>query len=386
MGKGAKRKQARAMNEMNMLAQEQFDYFKGQQEAQQSVVDAQREQYEAFEFTNPFADAQNPFADVQTDFRNIYGGVKNVYAGAENKFAGLSNLYEGMENRFEDMTVDMRAADFQAQQGQQQRANIMQGLRGAAGTSGVAGLAQSLANQGALQSQQIAAGIGQQERQNRMLTAQEGARIDQLQRGAGMQIQQAQATGAAQQQQMQMAGAAQQQQMMLAGEAQAQQLGVSQQNLQAQGQWQADMAAMTGQAAVQAAEFGRESTIMGMEYGMLAGANQGVSQGMANQMSALGMQSQMYGSQASSTMSTIGSAAMAAAMYFSDKRLKKNINLIGKSPSGINIYNFEYKNSKYGEGLFQGVISDEVPQEAVVVINEYDTVNYNMIDVEFKQL
>ena len=80
MGKGAKRKQARAMNEMNMLAQEQFDYFKGQQEAQQSVVDAQREQYEAFDFDNPFADAQNPFANVQTDFRNIYGGAKNVYA------------------------------------------------------------------------------------------------------------------------------------------------------------------------------------------------------------------------------------------------------------------------------------------------------------------
>ena len=70
----------------------------------------------------------------------------------------------------------------------------------------------------------------------------------------------------------------------------------------------------------------------------------------------------------------------------SDRRLKKNINLIGKSPSGLNIYSFEYKDSKYGEGLFQGVMSDEIPQEAVNNINGYDTVNYNMLDVEFKKL
>ena len=315
MGKNAKRKQAAAMREMQALAQEQFDYYKEQQEQQQLVVDAQREQYESFEFTNPFEAAQNPFADIQTDFANVYGGVRNVFAEAENKFAGLDNLYEGMENRFEDMTVDMRAADYQTQQIQQQQANIMQGLRGAAGASGVAGLAQAMANQGALQTQQVAAGIGQQERQNQMLAAQEGARIDQLQRGAGMQLQQAQAAGAMQTQQMQMTGAGQQQQMMLAGEAQAQQLGISQQNLQAQGQWQADMAAMTGQGAVQAAEFGRESTIMGMEYGLLTGANAGLSGAMGNQMSAMGMQANMYGSQAQGSMSMWGDAAVAKAIF-----------------------------------------------------------------------
>jgi hypothetical protein len=70
----------------------------------------------------------------------------------------------------------------------------------------------------------------------------------------------------------------------------------------------------------------------------------------------------------------------------SDRRLKKNINLIGKSPSGLNIYSFEYKNAKYGEGLFQGVMSDEIPQDAVIEINGYDAVNYDMLDVEFKQI
>ena len=70
----------------------------------------------------------------------------------------------------------------------------------------------------------------------------------------------------------------------------------------------------------------------------------------------------------------------------SDRRLKKNINLIGESPSGLNIYSFEYKNSKHGEGLFQGVMSDEIPQEAVINTGKYDMVNYNMLDVEFKKL
>jgi len=70
----------------------------------------------------------------------------------------------------------------------------------------------------------------------------------------------------------------------------------------------------------------------------------------------------------------------------SDRRLKKNINKIGESPSGLNIYSFEYKNSLRGKGLFQGVMSDEIPQEAVSSINGYDHVNYDMLDVEFKQI
>lgn len=357
MGKNAKRRQADAMAEMNQLAQEQFDYYKDKQGIAQTRADETRADYEAFEFTNPFADAQN-----------VYAGAQNTFANMQNQFAGLENKYSGMENRFEDMTVDMRAADFQARQGQQQRANILQSLRGAAGTSGVAGLAQSLANQGALQSQQIAAGISQQERQNQMLAAQEGARIDQLQRGADMQLQTQQATGAQQLQAQQAAGAMQQQQLVMGGAAQQQAM------------------ILEGEAAVQSAEAGQQATLLGMDYGLLAGANQGVSQAMANQMSGMGMQANMYGSQAASSMSTIGNLAMAAAMAFSDRRLKRNISLIGKSPSGLNIYSFEYINSKYGEGLFQGAMSDEVPQEVVTTKNGYDTVDYSMLDVEFKQI
>lgn len=73
----------------------------------------------------------------------------------------------------------------------------------------------------------------------------------------------------------------------------------------------------------------------------------------------------------------------------SDRRLKTNITLIGTSESGINIYTFEYKHkfSQAGVGLFQGVMSDEVPAEAVSVDEHgYDMVDYSLIDVEFKRL
>jgi hypothetical protein len=70
----------------------------------------------------------------------------------------------------------------------------------------------------------------------------------------------------------------------------------------------------------------------------------------------------------------------------SDRRLKKNITKIGESNRGFNIYSFEYKDSLDGEGLFQGVMSDEIPQEAVTSVDGYDRVNYSMLDVEFKQI
>lgn len=272
-GKKSKRKQTATMNDMNEMIQGQVDMFGEERIAAKDRAAQTRQQYEDFEFTNPYAGA-----------KNVYAGAQNAYAGLTNQFAGLENKYEGMENRFEDMTVDMRAADFQAQQGQQQRANIMQGLRGAAGTSGVAGLAQSLANQGQLQSQQIAAGIGQQERQNKMLAAQEGSRIDMTQRGAGMQLQQMQATGAQQLQGQQAAGAMAVQQMQMGGAAQQQGM------------------ILEGAAAQQAAQASQQATLLGMDYGALAGANAGYQGALANQMGGMGMKADMYGSNSQNNM------------------------------------------------------------------------------------
>ena len=76
------------------------------------------------------------------------------------------------ENPFENLTVDTTTFDLQREMGDQARANIMSQFKGVAGGSGIAGLAQSLANQGTLQARQITASISQQESQNEMMFRQ----------------------------------------------------------------------------------------------------------------------------------------------------------------------------------------------------------------------
>tara|TARA_R100001463_G_scaffold16933_1_gene43701 strand:+ start:4451 stop:5368 length:918 start_codon:yes stop_codon:yes gene_type:complete len=279
------------------------------------------------------------YNDEQAVQRELLEEQKDKYRQFEfkNPYADMKNQFEGMENFYEDMEVDMKAANFQTQQMQQQQANILQTLRGAAGSSGAAGIAQALANQGALQSQQIAAGIAQQERQGNLMARQGSMQLQMLER---------------------------------------------------QGAGQADMTERGGAAMVQSAEMGRQSTLLGIEYGGMAGANAGVQSAYANQMAGFGHQSSMLNSQVGMWGQILGGAAQGlTSPPGSDRRLKKNINKIGKSPSGLNIYSFEYINPKYGKGLFQGVMSDEIPKEAVVLMeNGYDAVNYNMLDVEFKQI
>jgi len=246
---------------------------------------------------------------------------KEVYRGFQ-----FSNPYENIENVFEDATVDQRQAEFQKEMFQQSQANTMQGLRGAAGGSGIAGLAQAMANQGQLASQQASASIGQQERANQQRSLSEASRIDMLQRG--------------------------------------------------------------GEASIEEKEMNRQSTLLGMQMGQLTGANSAVMQSQQNQMSANASLANMQGQQAAGQMQAAGQLFGVAGSLAtgSDRKLKKNINKISESPSGLNIYSFEYKNSKYGEGLFQGVMSDEIPQEAVSVKNGHDWVDYSMLDVEFKQI
>tara|TARA_R110001606_G_scaffold391101_2_gene558592 strand:+ start:12227 stop:13144 length:918 start_codon:yes stop_codon:yes gene_type:complete len=305
MGKKAKNKQAALSEDMFAATQEQLERYNDEQATQRELLNEQKDKYRQFEFKNPYADMKNQFA--------------------------------GMENFYEDMQVDMRAANFQKEQGQQQRANIMQTLRGSAGSSGVAGLAQAMANQGQLQTQGIAAGISQQERRNNLMSRQGAMTLQQMER---------------------------------------------------QGAGQADMTQRGGEAMLQSAEMGRQSTLLGMEYGGMAGANAGVQSAYANQMAGFGNQASMLNSQvgAFATMTSGLLQGAGSAYAGSDRRLKKNINKIGESPSGLNIYSFEYKDSKYGEGLFQGVISNEVPQKAVSTKDGYDMVDYSMLDVEFKQI
>ena len=276
------RRQRRHEQRMMDMTQSQLDEAQGEKKIQREILAKQKEQYRQFQFKNPYAN---------------------------------------MENQFEGMTVDTKAANFAMQQANQQRADLMQNLRGAAGGSGIASLAQVLANQGALQAQQASISIAQQERQNQQMERQ----------GAG----------------------------------------------------QADMTERGGEAMVQSAEMQRQTTLLGIEYGGMGGANAAVQGAYVNQMSAMAAAGQMQSARYGANMQLAGSFVNAA----SDIRLKKNINKIGQSPSGLNIYSFEYKDSKYGRGLFQGVISNEIPQEAVVQMdNGYDAVDYSMLDVDFKQI
>lgn len=99
-------------------------------------------------------------------------------------FKGLdtSNPYLNIENAYEDLTVNQQEAEFMKQQQMQQQANLMQGMRGAAGGSGIAALAQTLANQGSLDAQKASASIGTQEAANRQRAADETSKLASLER------------------------------------------------------------------------------------------------------------------------------------------------------------------------------------------------------------
>ena len=204
---------------MQAMSEEQFNQQQARQQEQQAKLDKQKEIYKKFQFKNPYANMQN--------------------------------AYENLENVYEDLKVGTQAADFAMEQGAQQRANIMQRLQGAAGGSGIAGLAQALANQGQLQAQQVSANIQQQEIRNEALRAQGATQLQQL---------------------------------------------------EAQGAAAADLAMRGGEAMVQQAEMDRQATLLGVEYGGAAGANAAVQAAMANQMTAMASQMQMWSDNAATFM------------------------------------------------------------------------------------
>ena len=101
--------------------------------------------------------------------------LRNAYANLD-----TSNPFLNQENVMEDLTVNQQASQFQRQQFQQSQANILEGLRGAAGGSGVAALAQQMAQSGKLAAQRSAIDIGQQEARNQMAERQEAGRLQGL--------------------------------------------------------------------------------------------------------------------------------------------------------------------------------------------------------------
>jgi hypothetical protein len=80
---------------------------------------------------------------------------------------------------------------------------------------------------------------------------------------------------------------------------------------------------------------------------------------------------------------SIGGAVMAIGKFFSDSRLKEDIKLVGKSPMGINIYSFKYKQL---DGTYEGVMAQEVPWARQMTDTGFYMVDYSKVDVEFRKL
>ena len=276
------------------------------------------------------AEAKEARARQQMEqFRESYSDldISNPYANMQNQFTGMQNPYENMENVYEDLTVDTRAAEFEAQQFGASQANILGDLRGAAGPSGIASLAQTLSNQGALQAQRSATSIGQQEAANRRMMLGEAARLQGLEAQTGLDLE-----------------------LRQRGEAA-----------------RLDMQAAQGVRQTQQMELERTRDLLGMYTGEATGYGQRAQEAEQSKFQALG---------------DIGQGLIG----LSDRRFKKNINLIGKSPSGLNIYTFEYIEDILGKGVYQGVMSDEIPTNAIITKNGCDFVDYSKIDVEFKNV
>ena len=132
--------------------------------------------------------------------------LKGIYANLDtsNPFTNMQNRFANLENTMEDLTVNQQQAQFQSDQFQQSQANIMGNLRGAAGGSGIAALAQQLAQQGQIAAQKASATIGQQESVNQRAAAQQAGQLQRMEAQGGTNIDRLVAQGDRQTQQMEM--------------------------------------------------------------------------------------------------------------------------------------------------------------------------------------
>lgn len=298
------------------------------------------------------SDKQRAQAELES-IKNSRQQITNPYASTEDLSGLATDLSSQLSNPFENLGVATKAAEIQIEQADISLANTLDTLRA---TGASAGGATALA-QAALQSKKgVAASIEQQEAQNEKLRAQGeqnllNAKMSEQQRMQSIAIsegQRVQATEAAGKQFM----------------------------FQAQeNRTNMDLDRAAGQISqAQAAE---------------ASANQAKAQAWSSAIGGVGsVVSAGIGAGAFGGASGLTPPNMGNMTWRSDRRLKENIKLIGKSISGLNIYSFEYIDKSFSKETWQGVMSDEVPQNAVVknFSGIYDGVDYSKIDVEFKQV
>ena len=272
-------------------------------------------------------DANGRAAEIRSIEANRQA-VPNPFEGFENVSSMAEDLSGMMSNPYLNLGVATQAAEIQMEESDLALAATLDTLRA---TGASAGGATALANAALKSKKGVSATIEKQEADNAKLAARgeeslQAAKISEATRLQGVQMSEAQ--------RMQ--------------EAEAQGIDY---------------------------EFKGEEDRTMQQLNRLAGQQ---AQSEANAAQANANQNAAYAGIASG----IGNIASS----FSDRRLKKNIKSIGVSDSGLKIYSFEYIDKNLGDGIFQGVMSDEIPQEAVIPFDGYDLVDYSRIDVEFKKI
>ena len=303
----------------------------------------------------------NNLENSRQDIINPYANVTNLSELATDLSANLTNPYA-------NLSVATQAAEIQIEQADISLANTLDTLRSTgSGAGGATALAQA-----ALQSKKgVSASIEKQEANNEQLRAQGEQQMEQLKMQEGARIQGIQISEGGRTQGLQAAGqqfmfnARENRQMQQLDRASAQLAGAQGQAMQASNARQASTAGLMGGLA----------GLGGSYLTGLAGANSnGYNANPGN-----------YGGGGSSIDFGAGVDLSPTTFPTSDRRLKKNIKLIGFSPKNLKIYAFEYIDNKFGKGVFQGVMSDEIPNEAVVKNSDgFDRVDYSKLDVEFK--
>ena len=269
--------------------------------------------------------------------------VINPFANVGDLSSMISDLSSTLSNPYASLGVATGAAEIEIEEADIALANTLDVLRA---TGASAGGATALA-QAALQGKKgVSASIEKQETANEQLKAQGQQQLEKLQLSEAMRVQSGKLTEAQRQQDVDVKG-----QTFVYDETERRQTE----------QLNRVQAQITG-SEMQAAQARRDQASI-----ISSGAN--ALGNMAVQYA--GMQNQQN----------------IANKKGSDRRLKKNIKLIGKSPKGLKVYAFEYIDKIFGDGVWQGVMSDEIPGYAVVKHEDgFDRVDYSKLDVTFKQI
>jgi uncharacterized membrane-anchored protein YhcB (DUF1043 family) len=261
--------------------------------------------------------------------RNLQKQITNLEKNRQeviNPYENVTDLSAQINNPFANLQVSTAAAEMRGEQTDIALANTLDTLRATgAGSAGATALAQAAARG----KQGVAASIEQQEAQNARLRAQGEQAAMNLRLGEGRRLQQAEAMG---------------KQFVFGA------------------QERRDIASLNRLAGLQ-----DRATMQAGQFRQQAGSALG---------NALGQIGSIAGS-------ALGNQSFTDSL--SDRRLKKDIKFLRLSPSGLKIYSFKYKNQ---DGIYEGVMSDEIPNYAVVknFRGIYDGVDYSKIDVQFKRV